>query len=424
MRLSASEIIDQSLCNLVSDFQQAVLATVCVGVRNARGSFEQLRMICDTGAQVNLLTDAAFRKLNLIRHPNKIRVCGVGGSSVVTMGRAKLVLWHHKFHKTITAGTFTIVDKLGLVTPIQEFSQFDIVEETNNELADPLFHVPGQIDGILGISIMAEHLQPGLKRGPYGLVLQQTSFGWIVFGGHVAPDAIDSLVTVGIVSTTEIHRLIKKLWEIEEGDEQLVLSPEELACEEMYQSSLVHQNQRYTVTMLVKPDTTLGESRATAARRFMSLEKRFHREPEVREKYINFMREYQELGHMVEADPLCGNDKMHYYIPHHAVAIDRKFRVVFDASAKTSNGKSLNEIQYTGARQQRDLFDIVMNFRVGRIGMTADIVKMFRQIQVHQKEWNLQRILWRESSTEPLREFWLTVVTYGMVSSPFLATRR
>lgn len=88
------------------------------------------------------------------------------------------------------------------------------------------------------------------------------------------------------------------------------------------------------------------------------------------------MREYERLGHMKEADPLNPSIS-HYYIPHHAVAIDRKFRVVFDASAKTTNGNSLNDIQYVGPRLQRDLADIIMNFRVGQHAVTADICKMF-----------------------------------------------
>ncbi|XP_038117267.1 uncharacterized protein LOC119769328 [Culex quinquefasciatus] len=48
---------------------------------------------------------------------------------------------------------------------------------------------------------------------------------------------------------------------------------------------------------------------------------------------------------------------------------------------------------------------------------------MYRQIRIHPSDYQLQRILWRNSSSEPLRTFELTTVTYGTASAPFLATR-
>ena len=49
--------------------------------------------------------------------------------------------------------------------------------------------------------------------------------------------------------------------------------------------------------------------------------------------------------------------------------------------------------------------------------------KMYRQIIVHPQDRDLQRILWRHSSEEPVQEYKLTTVTHGTSSAPFLATR-
>lgn len=159
-----------------------------------------------------------------------------------------------------------------------------------------------------------------------------------------------------------------------------------------------------------------------ALRRFFCLENRFRRDPEYKEKYIEFMTEYARLGHMKLATESNPTD-LHNYIPHHAVLIEKKFRVVFDGSAKTTNGKSLNDIQYTGPRLQKDLLDIIIKFRTGRIAMTADICKMFRQVEIQPIHWDLQRILWRSDTKEPIRDYWLTVVTYGLAASPYLAVK-
>ncbi|GFX85040.1 integrase catalytic domain-containing protein [Trichonephila clavipes] len=42
---------------------------------------------------------------------------------------------------------------------------------------------------------------------------------------------------------------------------------------------------------------------------------------------------------------------------------------------------------------------------------------------VHEEDVDWQRILWRDSPTEPIREYRLTTVTYGTSSAPFLSTR-
>lgn len=48
---------------------------------------------------------------------------------------------------------------------------------------------------------------------------------------------------------------------------------------------------------------------------------------------------------------------------------------------------------------------------------------MYRQVKVHPKQWDLQRIFWRENSKRPLKEYCLVVVTYGLASSPYVAVR-
>jgi hypothetical protein len=47
---------------------------------------------------------------------------------------------------------------------------------------------------------------------------------------------------------------------------------------------------------------------------------------------------------------------------------------------------------------------------------------MYRQVVVHPEDRDLQRILWRYSSEEPIQEYRLTTVIYSTSSAPFLAT--
>ena len=116
-----------------------------------------------------------------------------------------------------------------------------------------------------------------------------------------------------------------------------------------------------------------------------------------------------------------------FFMPHHAVfkpeSSTTKTRVVFDASAKSSTGISLNDTLMTGPVVQQDLLSIVTRFRTHPYVLTADISKMYRQVRIHQHDYDLQKILWRSSPHEDLKQYHLVTVTYGTSPASFLATR-
>jgi hypothetical protein len=72
---------------------------------------------------------------------------------------------------------------------------------------------------------------------------------------------------------------------------------------------------------------------------------------------------------------------------------------------------------------QQDLFAIITRFRLHNIVISADITKMYRQIQLDKEDRKYQRILWRRDPSHPVQVYELNTVTYGMASSSYLATR-
>ncbi|XP_062703682.1 uncharacterized protein LOC134286125 [Aedes albopictus] len=119
--------------------------------------------------------------------------------------------------------------------------------------------------------------------------------------------------------------------------------------------------------------------------------------------------------------------KVRYYIPHSCVikpdSTSTKLRVVFDASAKTSSNISLNDIQHSGPVIQRELFDLLLDFRCHDKVATADVVKMYRQVNLHEEDSWFQCILWRNDPSEEIQVYRLKTVTYGEAASSFLACR-
>ncbi|GJQ70138.1 hypothetical protein Trydic_g22605 [Trypoxylus dichotomus] len=148
--------------------------------------------------------------------------------------------------------------------------------------------------------------------------------------------------------------------------------------------------------------------------------------PQLKEMYTNFMEEYETLGHMTKLESV-DNTKPCYYLPHHGVfkesSLTTKLSVVFDASAPSSSGFSLNDIQLVGPTIQDDLFSSLIRFRQHTYVVSADIAKMYRQVLIDPKYRCLQRILWRSDPSKPLHIYQLNTVTYGTASAPYLAVK-
>ncbi|GFU27175.1 integrase catalytic domain-containing protein [Trichonephila clavipes] len=114
------------------------------------------------------------------------------------------------------------------------------------------------------------------------------------------------------------------------------------------------------------------------------------------------------LGHMEEIKNET-LDKINYYIPHHSVYKPEKtstpLRVVFDASAKTTSGFSLNSILLNGGIIQQDLFSIVRDLENTSTRFSADIKKKYRQILVDPNQRDLQQIMWKTSADAPVKTY-------------------
>jgi len=160
-----------------------------------------------------------------------------------------------------------------------------------------------------------------------------------------------------------------------------------------------------------------------ATSRFINIERRLQRDEHLRKEYTNFITEYISMGHKHEV--IASQDAC--YLLHHPViktsSLTTETRVVFDASARTSNGISLNDVLKHGPTVQEDIFSILTRFRKHQYVLTADIEKMFRQIMIAEEDRHLQQILWRDHPHEALRTYALATVTYGTTSASFMATQ-
>lgn len=141
-----------------------------------------------------------------------------------------------------------------------------------------------------------------------------------------------------------IEELLKRFWSFHDNS-IILLNPSDQFCEDQYALSTRRDDSgRYFVRLSFKSDPSrLGRSLETATRRFFNLERKLSRQPSVKQQYYDFIHEYEQLGHL-EVLKSFDSDQPHYFLPHHCVLTPTSF----DASCKTSNGISLNDVLHPG----------------------------------------------------------------------------
>ena len=106
-------------------------------------------------------------------------------------------------------------------------------------------------------------------------------------------------------------------------------------------------NGRFQVKLPFKPDATpLGESKASALRRFLMLKKRLEANLNLHQQCRGFIHEFIDLEQLEEVPNHELDLPPHkcFYLPHHCVpkeSTTTKLRVAFGASAKTSKKSPL-----------------------------------------------------------------------------------
>ncbi|XP_060520808.1 uncharacterized protein LOC132698632 [Cylas formicarius] len=286
---------------------------------------------------------------------------------------------------------------------------------------------------LIGAGVFWKLIRVGrIELGENKPVLQNTWLGWVVAGyisgqgSRVKPKKTVCNLSIG----TEVQDQLAKFWELEEpGGSQIEgMTRDEVDCENLFMSTTRRdQDGRFIVEIPLKMSIEkLGDSREMALRRFYSLERKFARDKQLHIDYCEYMREYEQVGHMTQVSEDITNERC-YYLPHHAVKNEgsstTRLRVVYDGSAQSDSGVSLNDLQFSGPRIQEDIISILLRFRQHEVAFCADIAKMYRQVWVREDQRYLQRILWRENPAEEVKVYNLNTVTFGLTSSPFLAVR-
>lgn len=381
------------------------------------------------------MTESFASRVGIKSFNSSLSIRGIGCSSS-SSSRSALIRLRTRVSNFSSQIEVYLLPKITDNQPAMFVDRSKLVIPTNIKLADPSFFEPRKIDLLLGAEIYFELQAVGqVKLGDDFPFLQNTILGWVVSGRvdciSKAPPNVSLCNLVSNCTVSEnVEFLLERFWELDNtntNDEnyETFLDSE---CDEHFRSTYSRNIKGQFVVKLPfsSRPTELGDSGVLAHKRFLNLERRLckNQELSLRSSYNAFMSEYLALDHM-ELE-LSVKD-INYYLPHHCVikpdSSSTRLRVVFDGSAKSSSGKSLNDLLMSGPVVQRELFAILLRFRSHAFAISADVAKMYRQVLMHDDDQSFQYILWRFSEDDPIQTYKLKTVTYGTTSAPFLATR-
>ncbi|XP_065094995.1 uncharacterized protein LOC135716231 [Ochlerotatus camptorhynchus] len=429
---SISTNVAQTVAENHGPFAFALLPTVVAKLRGGDGKLHDVRMLIDCGSQASLITTACANRLGLRRSNASLEITGVSGEVVgTTAGIVTLVISSRFNEETKLTTQAFVLGRLTATLPCQRFDVASMPYLKGLQLADPHFNQPSSVEVILGSDVFLSVLQAGQVKDPNGIpVAQRSIFGWMVAGRiskqwcmHTHHSAIN------LHQDFDIDRTLRLFWEDQELRQVKQWTEEEQRVVDHFNSTHTRSKDGRFIVRLPMNDSKqqLGDSLTAAVRRLRAMERKFETDSSFKERYVGFMQEYQDLGHMelIPETEILVNCTKSYYLPHHGVVKEdsttTKLRVVFDASCATTSGVSLNDLLLDAPNINTEIFDIMMEFRFFEVVFTADAVKMYRQVLTHPDNRDYLRVVWRSSPDKPIQHFRLRTVTYGLKNSGFLA---
>ena len=398
------------------------------------------QQMVDTGAEVSVLSNRVMKNHQLKRLDEWMTLKGIEGPKKSTARPTAQITVSSPYRKNWSQIiTVTVVPKVTADLPKHHLQSVrDLPHIKDLSLADPFFHEPRRVDLILDVDFMDSIMLPEKITGPPGTPSAwKTELGWGIMGRYMPNQLCPSTIAAVNITSKEsaddkLDTVLERFWAIEELPKWLpTLSPQDTAVQEHYSTTHVFSPPagRYVVT-LPKRETTLqlGESRKTALNRYLRNEQSLMKKGNWAQ-FQAVVQEYQTLGHaqLVNPQELCIPVQHSYFLPMHAVfkssSTSTKLKVVFDASCPTTSGASLNDILAAGPTLHPNLDTILICFRSYRVALSGDVGKMYREVMLCQPDRQLHRFLWRSHPDQPVADYCMNRVTFGVTSSPYAAVR-
>ncbi len=388
----------------------------------------RVRMLLDCGSQKSYISEHIAKELGL-KSKETVRV------NHQLFGGAEVVGQPHKIYNLKVGdlnGTYALsiplMDQPRICGGVSRVAEGQWMEELRRRgilLNDVDPSDSTEIDLLMGADYLGEILTGGIIQLQNGLTATETKFGWTIMGKQKANRsfAMTSL-TMTLTSST-----VEELWRLETIG---IMDPIEVKSKEVKEQEVkdhfvktVRRNKdgRYSVSLpWISDSITIPSNYAVAEKRLQSTTRKLNSIDKFH-AYHSVFEDWKKEGIISTVDKKITGDECHY-IPHRAVIKESRttpVRPVFDASCKVGGSPSLNNCLEKGPNLLELIPSIILRFRMGKIGMLADIRKAFLMVDVNPEDRKYLRFLWWESGAQTnIQIYQHNRVVFGVNCSPFL----
>lgn len=233
------------------------------------------RVLCDTGAQPNILVHNITKYHNFKTLPVNESIIGISEKPVRIRKKVTVSFlpWFEPNNGEKVSATFFILPKSIQWTPMspdQDIPCSALPSDLVAPLADPYFWQNGYVGLIFGIELWAKIIEGKTRKLSSTLISQESSIGNILFGaigGELDSNSIlEKPKSVYTVSTKEMEQIFQRFWEFE--DLKMCTNPnsEQELIEKMFKETHSRDSDgRFIIEIPIKPNLTeFGSSREIA----------------------------------------------------------------------------------------------------------------------------------------------------------------
>lgn len=388
------------------------------------GRARVVRALLDNASQLSYLTANVIRDLNCaslgqvtIDH----KLFG-GVSSVKKHGVYIVTVCSLINHYRCDLQVFEQPTISGSVKAVENQQLLQELQHRNIHLSDSNDSSP--IEMLLGNDVYGQ-LLTGNKVDLDGPTAIQTEFGWVLSGRSQK-----FFLTGNVISSVCLNNMgVPALWDMDllgikdPIDQKSRETLDQETWDYFHQTVTQDETGRYCVTMpWLAGHPELTDNFALAKGRLMSVTNKLMKNKSFQAYADNFNA--WEADGIIER-VAAPRDQIKHYLPHHPVfkanSQTTKIRPVFNASAKTLNGASLNDCLSSGPNLLEKIPPLLVKFRLNKLGVTADVRKAFLQLQLPEGDRQYLGFLWWEDETaQTLRYYRHRRVVFGVTCSPFL----
>lgn len=184
-QFAASHIISDEAAQSHSTNLSACFGTFLARIRFNNGPISsQVRGFCDSGSQINLIKESCVQSMRLHRSKTKVPISGIGASTVAN-GIVDITLVLRTDENIQIRLKACIMPRISDQLPDKSFDSPFYDSIANEELADPTFNQPNNVDLLLGAGAWAAIICDNIRRTQFNghyAVAQSTIFGFVIYG--------------------------------------------------------------------------------------------------------------------------------------------------------------------------------------------------------------------------------------------------